>query len=79
MRRVTAASIPVTAAAGAAAAAAAAGDPNVPAGEVTWTAAAAPLSTPWPREEQLLLQRRPQLVAMTAATAAHLAGGTRHS
>lgn len=56
----------------------AAGDPNVPAGEVTWTAAAAPLAAPWPDEEQALLERRPQLVAMTAATAAHLAGATRH-
>eukprot|EP00878_Enallax_costatus_P029857 GHUV01032421.1.p1 GENE.GHUV01032421.1~~GHUV01032421.1.p1 ORF type:complete len:405 (+),score=69.47 GHUV01032421.1:126-1217(+) len=50
------------------------GDPNVPAGEVTWTAAAAPLPTPWPQAEQDVVDLRPQMVAMTAATAAHMAG-----
>ncbi len=57
-----------------AAAAGDAGDPNVPAGEVTWTAAAAPVPVPWPDDEAELLQLRPQMVASAAATAGHLAG-----
>lgn len=49
------------------------GDVNVPAGEVTWKAAAAPLPTPWPDEEQQLVALRHQMVAVTAESAAHLA------
>jgi hypothetical protein len=50
-----------------------AGDCNVPAGEITWRAQAAPLQQPWAAEEQRLLQLRPQLVAAAAATAYRLA------
>jgi hypothetical protein len=50
-----------------------AGDLNVPAGEITWRAQAAPLQQPWAAEEQRLLQLRPQLVAAAAATAYRLA------
>uniref|UniRef100_A0A383V8X1 Uncharacterized protein n=1 Tax=Tetradesmus obliquus TaxID=3088 RepID=A0A383V8X1_TETOB len=49
------------------------GDVNVPAGEVTWRAQAAPLQQPWPAEEQAWLQLRPQMVAAAAATAYRLA------
>lgn len=50
-----------------------AGDANVPAGELTWKAAAAALPTPWPAEEQHLVALRPQMVAVTAESAVHLA------
>jgi hypothetical protein len=50
-----------------------AGDLNVPAGEVTWRAQAAPLPQPWEEKEQRLLQLRPPLVAAAAAAAYSLA------
>eukprot|EP00879_Flechtneria_rotunda_P024112 GHRR01025556.1.p1 GENE.GHRR01025556.1~~GHRR01025556.1.p1 ORF type:complete len:285 (+),score=124.82 GHRR01025556.1:899-1753(+) len=49
------------------------GDVNVPAGEVTWRAAAAAVPTPWPDQEQQLLALRQHLVALSAATAARMA------
>jgi hypothetical protein len=52
----------------------AAGDSNVPAGEVTWRAAAAALPTPWPEQEAQMVNLRQQMVAATAESAAHLAG-----
>lgn len=51
----------------------AAGDANVPAGQLTWRAAAAALPTPWPAEEQSLVDLRLAMVAATTESAAHLA------
>lgn len=50
-----------------------AGDANVPAGELTWRAAAAPLPTPWPEQEQQMVALRSQMVAVTAESAEHMA------
>ncbi|KAF8065806.1 Fbxo31 [Scenedesmus sp. PABB004] len=49
------------------------GDSNVPAGEVTWRAAAAPVPLPWPEPEARLVALRAQLVAAAAAMALRMA------
>lgn len=50
-----------------------AGDANVPAGQLTWQAAAAALPTPWPAEEQAMVDLRLAMVAATTESAARLA------
>jgi hypothetical protein len=45
------------------------GGEDVPAGEITWRAQAAPLQQPWPAKELELLELRPQLVSAAAAHA----------
>jgi hypothetical protein len=50
------------------------GDPNVPAGEVSWVCSAAPLPQPWADEEAAIIARRDwfALMAETAANHWHL-------
>jgi hypothetical protein len=45
------------------------GDANVPAGQVSWKAAAAPLPQPWPDREQQLVAARDDLVSDAASGA----------
>eukprot|EP00775_Hariotina_reticulata_P010766 gene10766-10922_t len=49
------------------------GDPNVPAGQITWRTTAPATTEPWPEAELELVARRPALVAASTFTAAHLA------